>query len=159
MANFTKALCFGWNLHNYSTYHAITRRVNSFAQKGLSAWQQRQEFSRDVISPWRGRWRKGRRSPDYKTKQNSEVWLCDISGDFKRMKDCQNKWKDGFYSVFFFFLGIVNLFSWENGWLLKDYWPADDDYNFFSNHFKSHTFIVSTPAEKMPIEMKENASG
>lgn len=25
------------------------------------------------------------------SKQTSEVWLCDISGDFKTMKDCQNK--------------------------------------------------------------------
>lgn len=79
MANFTKALCFGWNLHNCSTYHAITGRVNSFAQKGLSAWQQRQEFSRDEAREVE------------KGVENSEVWPCDNSGDFKRKKDCQNQ--------------------------------------------------------------------
>lgn len=75
MANFTKALCFGLNLHNCSTYHAIIWRVNSFAQKGLSAWQQRQEFSRDEAREVE------------KGVENSEVWPCDNSGDFKRKKD------------------------------------------------------------------------
>lgn len=79
MGNFTKALCFGWNLHNCSTYHAITRRANSFAQKGLSAWQQRQEFSRDEAREVE------------KGVENSEVWPCDNSADIERKKDCLNK--------------------------------------------------------------------
>lgn len=50
-----------------------------FAQKGLSAWQQRQEFSRDEAKEVE------------KGVENSEVWPCDNSGDVKRKKDLKTQ--------------------------------------------------------------------
>ncbi len=107
-----------------------------------------------------GRWRKGRSSPDYllrDTQNKTQRCGCAISAVISReWKTAKTNEKMAFIV---FFLVIVNLFNLENGWLLKDYGPADDDYKYFSNNFKSHIFIVSTPADKMANEMKENASG